>query len=272
MDKSKQTITGNRPGTTSKLTVATDDTFDISPFSPFASPSRPPSSLRSSSAMASPRVQSLKPRDIQSAGKIYSSNFDDHFKSRAAVTAPADLSNMLRQFSTSPEKKKSLKSKLISSPAGNTATVTFESDFVNTSKQNNPDAESSQISAGNGDYESSQFANLRQKPPSRFDNTFIDDDSVYDMSDYTTEQIISFIATTDLDANMPHFLYVTPRFNLEVLSKYNFYDLVILDKPGNSNSGRVWKPKYDALNSGIHLRLIAHVSNVYFYLHEYFVS
>ena len=36
------------------------------------------------------------------------------------------------------------------------------------------------------------------------------------------------------------FLHVTPRFNVEIVKKFNFYDLVILESPGKPQSGIVW--------------------------------
>ena len=40
------------------------------------------------------------------------------------------------------------------------------------------------------------------------------------------------------------FLHCTPRYNVENVSRPNYYDLVVLEMPGNNPSGYVWKKKF----------------------------
>jgi len=47
------------------------------------------------------------------------------------------------------------------------------------------------------------------------------------------------------------FLHVTPRYNVERVQHHNFYDLVVLEVPGNCTTGLVWKRKFQALGPGV---------------------
>ena len=40
------------------------------------------------------------------------------------------------------------------------------------------------------------------------------------------------------------FLHVTPRYNVEKVKFHIFYDFVVLEVPGNSSTGLVWKRKF----------------------------
>jgi hypothetical protein len=42
------------------------------------------------------------------------------------------------------------------------------------------------------------------------------------------------------------FLHVTPRFNVESVQHHNWYDLVILEVPGNCKTGIVWRKKFSS--------------------------
>lgn len=63
--------------------------------------------------------------------------------------------------------------------------------------------------------------------------------SIDDVLDY-------LLAARESGSKNAQFLHVTSRYNLEFVAKDNFYDLVILDRPGNPKSGFVWTASHDS--------------------------
>jgi len=62
----------------------------------------------------------------------------------------------------------------------------------------------------------------------------------------TIDEVLDYLlAARDTGSKNAQFLHVTSRYNLEFVAKENFYDLVILDRPGNPKSGFVWTASHD---------------------------
>eukprot|EP01038_Epipyxis_sp_PR26KG_P006877 gene6877-9419_t len=55
-------------------------------------------------------------------------------------------------------------------------------------------------------------------------------------------------AKNNKDSKNSKFVHVTPRYNVEDIKRPNFYDLVILERPGDPSTGLVWK-RFSATNS-----------------------
>jgi hypothetical protein len=58
----------------------------------------------------------------------------------------------------------------------------------------------------------------------------------------TIEELLNYFVAAEQEPNSTNakFLHVTSRFNLETVLKPNFYDLIILEKPGQNSSGHTW--------------------------------
>lgn len=62
----------------------------------------------------------------------------------------------------------------------------------------------------------------------------------------TIDDVLDYLlAARDTGSKNAQFLHVTSRYNLEFVAKDNFYDLVILDRPGNPKSGFIWTSSHD---------------------------
>lgn len=57
------------------------------------------------------------------------------------------------------------------------------------------------------------------------------------------EDILQYLLTAKFDekSGNAHFVHVTSRCNIESVNRENFYDLVVLERPGNPSTGYVWK-------------------------------
>ena len=64
--------------------------------------------------------------------------------------------------------------------------------------------------------------------------------------DMELEDMLTYIDKKDMETKTSTFLHVTPRYNLENVSKMNLYDLIVLEKPGDSSSGYVWASRTSA--------------------------
>lgn len=59
------------------------------------------------------------------------------------------------------------------------------------------------------------------------------------------EEVLDYLlASRDPATKHAPFVHVTPRYNVEKVRRENFYDLVVLEKPGNPQSELVWIPRY----------------------------
>ena len=201
------------------------------------SPTRPDIAAKASPSIASP---ALRVRNIQSAGRMY--GIGDRFVDRVLRTAPHPV------YSSFGEGSRRVFGNL--SPLELPKSQIQMEDLFGFVEDDNHFNDLRDLGFGERPYTGEQLRwtdTLEIPTPDDCEaNSGVEEPmtvisvNTSMFADMSVEGMISYIDKKDTISGLNTFLHVTPRYNLESISKMNFYDLVVLSKPGDPSPGYVW--------------------------------